>query len=110
MGYWDLRRLLRAIARADDRWRLHEAWWNPDPVDWRATVDDIDTGLWYTLDRFTDLTVRHPVLPPGQPPQPHPWWRHDASHDSGDPGALSADGASCWRSWTGWRRPTRAAS
>ena len=84
MGYWELRRLLRAIERAADRWRLHEAWWNPDPIDWRATVDDSDTGRWYTLGHFTDLVVRHPVLPPGQPPQPHPWWRHDAPHDSGD--------------------------
>ena len=84
MGYWELRRLLRAIERAADRWRLHEAWWNPDPIDWRATVDDSDTGLWYTLDRFVDLTVRRTMLPAGPPPAPHPWWQHNPPHDSGD--------------------------
>jgi hypothetical protein len=26
MHYWDVRRLLRDIERASDRWRLHEAW------------------------------------------------------------------------------------
>jgi hypothetical protein len=38
-------------------------------------VDDSDTGLWYTLDHFTDLVASQPVLPAGQPPAPRPWWR-----------------------------------
>ncbi len=83
MRYRDLWRLLDDIEPASDRWRLHEAWWNPDPLDWRAVVDDADTGLWHTLDAYTDLVAVRPVLPPGVPPSPRPWWRHDPSHDSG---------------------------
>ncbi len=29
MIWWDLRRTLRDIERAADRWRLVEAWWAP---------------------------------------------------------------------------------
>ena len=68
MHYWDVRRLLRDIERASDRWRLHEAWLASGPDDWLAVVDDADTGLWHTLDAYTDLVVARPALPPGRPP------------------------------------------
>ncbi len=80
MHYWDLRRLLRDVERADDRWRLHEAWLAPVADQWTAVVDDADTGLWHTLEAYTDLAVARPVLPPGEAaaallatlPPPHP--------------------------------------
>ena len=68
MHYWDVRRLLRDIERASDRWRLHEAWRVSGPDDWRAVVDDGDTGLWHLLDTYVDLVAARPALPPGQPP------------------------------------------
>ncbi len=73
MIWWDLRRLLRDIERASDRWRLHAAWLAPDPRagaadDWLAVVDDADTGRWRTLVAYTDLTVARPALPLGRMP------------------------------------------
>ncbi len=68
MHYWDVRRLLRDIGRASDRWRLHDAWLASGPDDWRAVVDDGDTGLWHPLDAYVDLVAARPALPPGQPP------------------------------------------
>ncbi len=68
MTWWDLRRLLRDVGRADDRWRLHEAWLAPVSGEWTAVVDDADSGLWHTLETYTDLVVARPVLPPGQAP------------------------------------------
>ncbi len=67
MHYWDLRRMLRDIERADDRWRLHEAWLAPAVGDWTAVVDDADTGLWHTLDAYTDLATVLATLPPPYP-------------------------------------------
>ncbi len=63
-----MQRLLRDIERADDRWRLHEAWLAPVADDWAAVVDDADTGLWHVLDAYTDLVVARPALPLGRPP------------------------------------------
>ncbi len=73
MSWWDLRRLLRDVGLAADRWRLHEAWLasaprGGAPDDWLAVVDDADTGLWHTLTAYTDLTVARPALPPGRSP------------------------------------------
>ena len=68
MHYRDVRRLLRDIERADDRWRLHEAWLASGSDDWLAVVDDADTGRWHVLDAYTDLVVARPALPPGRPP------------------------------------------
>ena len=73
MTWWDLRRLLRDVERADDRWRLHEACLTPRsragaPDDWLAVVDDADSGLWHVLEAYTDLVVARPVLPPGRAP------------------------------------------
>ncbi len=83
MHYWDLRRLLRDIARADDRWRLHEAWLAAVAGDWRAVVDHADTGLWHALDAYTDLTVARPTLPPGACPAPDPPFGDSPPHDGG---------------------------
>jgi len=63
--WWDLRRLLRDLARAANRWRLVEATCGPGAAGRRAIVDDGDTGLWHTLDTYTGLTVARPTLPIG---------------------------------------------
>jgi len=65
MIWRDLRRLLRDIERASDRWRLVEATRGPGADQWRAIIDDGDTGRWHTLDAYTDLTVARPILPIG---------------------------------------------
>ncbi len=70
MTWWDVRRTLCDIARAADRWRLVEATRRPGEDQWRAIVDDGDTGLWHTLDAYTDLTVARPTLPIGTIPLP----------------------------------------
>lgn len=71
MTWWDLRRILRDLERAADRWRLVEATRGPGADRWRVIVDDGDTGLWHTLDAYTDLTAARPILPRGLvPPAP----------------------------------------
>jgi hypothetical protein len=66
--WWNLRRILRDIARASDRWRLVGATRGPGADWWRAIVDDGDTGRWHTLAAYTDLTAARPALPPGGRP------------------------------------------
>lgn len=81
MDWWDLRRLLRDIERAADRWRLVEATRILNPGPWLAVVDDGDTGFWHTLRDYVDLTAWRPVLPLGvSPPSP----RHRALIDRFD--------------------------
>lgn len=71
MIWWDVRRVLRDIERAADRWRLVAATRAGEGEQWRVIIDDGDTGLWHTLDAYTDLTAARPALPRGVvPPAP----------------------------------------
>jgi len=79
-----------ARPRADERCgRLVEATRGPGQEQWRAIVDDGDTGRWHTLDAYTALTVARPTLPIGlAPPAPRavtPAGRPDGRplHDGG---------------------------
>ena len=59
MTWWDLRRLLRNLSQAVDRWWLVEA------------IPGSGQDRWHTLAAYTDLTVARPGLPAGaMPPAP----------------------------------------
>lgn len=61
--------------------------------EWRVVVDDGDTGLWHTLDAYTDLTVARPALPLGVVP---PSARHPAQLDRLAGWPTHDSGRLCW--------------
>lgn len=83
MRYADLRRLLDDIGRATGRWRLVEALRVRRGGEWQAVVTDAATGLWHTLDSYTDLTAARPALPRGARPTPDPLFEDAPPRDSG---------------------------
>lgn len=87
MSWWELRRTLRDLERASDRWRLVVATRAGAGDQWRVIIDDGDTGLWHTLDASTDLTVARPALPIGAVP-PAPRAVTPCGHPDGRPSPI----------------------